>query len=119
VITQDECFKDSVCSGSSQPTVFNQASCTRTAAAYGAKTLIRSKQQKPQRNARVQRTQLNSAQQQQRDSECNNHTAGTDHQASDAVGADQLDNLRMHKETLWSSREQQKTAIPEVCRVEA
>jgi hypothetical protein len=62
--------------------------------------LIRNKQQKRQQCARVQRTQLKSAEQQQRDSECNNHTAGTDHQASDAVPADQLDKTMMHVETL-------------------
>jgi hypothetical protein len=119
VITQDECFKDSVCGGSAQPTVFNQASCTRTAAAYSAVRLIRSKQQKRKQYATTQRIQLNSAEQQQRDSDCNNHTARTDHQASSAVGADQLDKLMMHVETLCSSRKQQRTAILKVCRVEA
>ena len=98
MITQDECFKDSVCGGSAQPTVFNQASCTRTAAAYGALMLIRNTKQKRQQCARVQRTQLKSAEQQQRDSECNNHTAGTDHLASDAVPAEQLDRLMMPTE---------------------
>jgi hypothetical protein len=68
VITQDDGSQDSVCIDSSQTTVFNHASSARAAAACGAERLIGNKQKKRQQYASIHRTQLNSAEQQQRHS---------------------------------------------------
>jgi hypothetical protein len=65
-MTQDDGSQDSVCIDSSQPTVFNPASSTRAAAACGAERLIGNKQQKRQQYASIHRTQMNSAEKQQR-----------------------------------------------------